>query len=912
MIFQEIAARPMRPSSRTRSSSIMTGEAVQPEQAVGRSGFCSGSLTSRTSPTGGRSSPKGVALGGKDAFAAPSAENIAATPRSRRLGAPGQLQAAGAAAASSAATTPRRQSASAACPSTPVGTAQPAGQGFAAAVRGTLTVRKSLTRGLPMLFGIADALVSTTTGGDDTGSDCEHPEKSPCARAEDTSATERRQDQALPSSPAGGLETLPGRCAGSAAEPAEPTPHLERRAEARNTGCPQKPAVVRRRNVAGCPDGTALQGRQESHSSKRTVESWVSEIDWDEEPISQPEDYGGSVQKGEVWEGTRVNTSSTQMAESCCWSPSETEARSSVTCSTFDKAAARSSPTAEAALETTLETRSLLLRPPRSPCTARKDSSPGPTGATGPSQQGQDRKKRGSGCAASALRRASTLMAIKAPNRRASSPARVGRVDSLEAIQPRTLALKRATTGSALSAGVRDGKLEGYSDLMVSGQAADSARVMCDFGGEGNVVEKDSYLEEYPGREDDPCSWEPRLRAQQGLGPASTALQHRGQAGRSPGPRASPVYDFARPTEVHPLASEVRAAMSEEEERLAQAGLLNGGLVTLASVLADKLGSLEKAFEWMNTSGSGEITLHGFETACAVLKVDPERTTGMKAATLFKALDSSRKSVVSWDDWVKLWEKTLGTDWRSWNARQAGPAPYSVKLHSFCNADNAASDDDVHQVHVGWSSDSSPESACALEGDGVASTTASDFQGAEAPTSQAVGDEAAREASGVESVNLSAVAAVAAAPKSRRKSRKSATQQILDAMADAGDTAGQEASLDLARWKVFNAFAGDGLLRRPDLRKFLADVGRVRRAVAERNTGDKLPRRWNRLEIELERLFEECIDLQVDVFGGRSRGLTAKFFEVFADKVAASLGWSVGRLMRELLAEIEANTDRRG
>jgi len=95
--------------------------------------------------------------------------------------------------------------------------------------------------------------------------------------------------------------------------------------------------------------------------------------------------------------------------------------------------------------------------------------------------------------------------------------------------------------------------------------------------------------------------------------------------------------------------------------------------------------------------------------------------------------------------------------------------------------------------------------------------------------------------------------------------------------------------------KLFTMFASGQqgrvqvLMKKPDIFKFASDAALLRK------------RSLNEATLEhLEKLYDETLELQIDMGSRCTRGITVDFFQVYLNKCAEILGWSLGNLLMSL------------
>eukprot|EP00930_Biecheleria_cincta_P054704 TRINITY_DN4106_c0_g1_i1.p1 TRINITY_DN4106_c0_g1~~TRINITY_DN4106_c0_g1_i1.p1 ORF type:complete len:867 (+),score=148.26 TRINITY_DN4106_c0_g1_i1:23-2602(+) len=163
--------------------------------------------------------------------------------------------------------------------------------------------------------------------------------------------------------------------------------------------------------------------------------------------------------------------------------------------------------------------------------------------------------------------------------------------------------------------------------------------------------------------------------------------------------------------------------------------------------------------------------------------------------------------------------------------------------------------------------------------------------------------------------------ALLSAAKTSKNSRvQSPVVQVLDASKGVSKLTGGipmgDAEEDQLCDHIFVQYASKtGILRRPDVTKFTKDAYRVIKrhrpsakgnAVKESLGGSISSLDFSR---QLDRLFDETLDLQVDTHCRYSHGLTQYFFKVFVTKVACCYGWLVGGLLLAFLEDLENSSD---
>jgi hypothetical protein len=106
--------------------------------------------------------------------------------------------------------------------------------------------------------------------------------------------------------------------------------------------------------------------------------------------------------------------------------------------------------------------------------------------------------------------------------------------------------------------------------------------------------------------------------------------------------------------------------------------------------------------------------------------------------------------------------------------------------------------------------------------------------------------------------------------------------------------------------KVFDMYASHNgrnvILRKPDLHKFITDINKMRESPKVSYV--------RKVEITLEKaesIFDDTLELQVDMGSRYTHGLTLDFFQVYLQKAAPVFGWTMTSLLVSLIDLYDAS-----
>jgi len=92
----------------------------------------------------------------------------------------------------------------------------------------------------------------------------------------------------------------------------------------------------------------------------------------------------------------------------------------------------------------------------------------------------------------------------------------------------------------------------------------------------------------------------------------------------------------------------------EEEQRVLEIGIRD-----LAVILAEKVGKVDAAFQWLDSNNRGQITMSAMDVGFKALGIDIEGDMGLKKCKFFRLLDKNKNAAVCLDEWVSFWNESL-------------------------------------------------------------------------------------------------------------------------------------------------------------------------------------------------------------------------------------------------------------
>lgn len=119
------------------------------------------------------------------------------------------------------------------------------------------------------------------------------------------------------------------------------------------------------------------------------------------------------------------------------------------------------------------------------------------------------------------------------------------------------------------------------------------------------------------------------------------------------------------------LTRKHRAAAAEvTEQQQAEAELLEEeieelnlkGVQALAYILCNKLGSLDKAYKWLDYNSRGNFARVQWETGVKLLHIDLMKVTGVEAKKFFFAMDRKHKGQISKKNWDRFFAENMDGD----------------------------------------------------------------------------------------------------------------------------------------------------------------------------------------------------------------------------------------------------------
>lgn len=387
------------------------------------------------------------------------------------------------------------------------------------------------------------------------------------------------------------------------------------------------------------------------------------------------------------------------------------------------------------------------------------------------------------------------------------------------------------------------------------------------------------------------------------------------------------------------------------------------GLEALSHVLCSKHEDLEKSFRWFNCFGSGTISRAVFDTGLLLLHVHVDDLTGMRNQDIFEMIARPGQAFLTLDDWKRAFEADGALSEEGQTALKCRSTSLaeraSLRQASFEGlAQDLEAKEREAKEHVAEEIEAKQREARELE---ATKCETKDLEAKQREATEHVADELEAKQRGARESEASQREAKDQEAKQReakgreaqeRDARERELKELEDEGCEAREREARVWGSENMEWEIeerknpanqvpvqvasktakgirmgdakedhmcdqmFAQYSSKtGILRRPDVAKFTKDAYRVIKShghgtkcgAGKGYSGRVIPS----LDFsqQIDKLFEETLQLQVDIHSRYSHGLTQYFFKVFVTKVACCFGWIIGGFLLAFLEDLENSSD---